>query len=47
MAYIGKQPLVGNYTVLDPLTATTTDTYTLTKVLLQYILILQLTALYR
>jgi len=31
MAYIGKQPLVGNYTVLDPLTATTTDTYALTK----------------
>jgi len=31
MAYIGKQPLVGNYTVLDALTATTTDTYALTK----------------
>ena len=31
MAYIGKQPLVGNYTVLDSLTATTTDTYALTK----------------
>ena len=31
MAYIGKQPLVGNYTVLDALTATTTATYALTK----------------
>ena len=31
MAYIGKQPLVGNYQVLDALTATTTDTYALTK----------------
>ena len=31
MAYIGKQPIVGNYTVLDALTATTTDTYALTK----------------
>ena len=31
MAYIGKQPLVGNYTVLDAITATTTDTYALTK----------------
>jgi len=31
MAYIGKQPIVGNYQVLDALTATTTDTYALTK----------------
>ena len=31
MAYIGKQPLVGNYQVLDAITATTTDTYALTK----------------
>lgn len=31
MAYIGKQPLVGNYQVLDALTATTTATYALTK----------------
>ena len=31
MAYIGKQPLVGNYQVLDALTATATDTYALTK----------------
>ena len=31
MAYIGKQPLVGNFTLLDAITATTTDTYALTK----------------
>jgi hypothetical protein len=31
MAYIGKQPLVGNFTLLDALIATTTDTYALTK----------------
>jgi len=31
MAYIGKQPIVGNYQVLDALTATATDTYALTK----------------
>ena len=31
MAYIGKQPLVGNYQTLDALVATTTDTYALTK----------------
>jgi hypothetical protein len=31
MAYIGKQPLVGNYQVLDAIVATTTDTYALTK----------------
>ena len=31
MAYIGKQPIVGNYQVLDALTATTTATYALTK----------------
>ena len=31
MAYLGRQPLVGNYQVLDALTATTTDTYALTK----------------
>jgi len=31
MAYLGRQPLVGNYTVLDALTATATDTYALTK----------------
>jgi uncharacterized protein YaaQ len=31
MAYIGKQPLVGNFTLLDALVATTTDTYALTK----------------
>ena len=31
MSYIGRQPIVGNYTVLDALTATTTDTYALTK----------------
>jgi hypothetical protein len=31
MAYIGKQPLVGNFTLLDSITATTTDTYALTK----------------
>ena len=31
MAYLGRQPLVGNYQVLDALTATATDTYALTK----------------
>jgi hypothetical protein len=31
MAYIGKQPIVGNYQVLDAIVATTTDTYALTK----------------
>jgi len=31
MAYLGRQPLVGNYQVLDALTATTTATYALTK----------------
>ena len=31
MAYIGKQPIVGNYQVLDPLTASATATYALTK----------------
>ena len=31
MAYLGRQPLVGNYQVLDAITATTTDTYALTK----------------
>ena len=31
MPYIGKSPLSGNYQVLDALTATTTDTYALTK----------------
>jgi hypothetical protein len=31
MAYLGKQPLVGNYQVLDAIVATTTDTYALTK----------------
>lgn len=31
MAYLGRQPIVGNYQVLDALTATTTDTYALTK----------------
>lgn len=31
MAYLGRQPIIGNYQVLDPITATTTDTYALTK----------------
>ena len=31
MPYIGKIPAIGNYQVLDALTATTTDTYALTK----------------
>jgi hypothetical protein len=31
MPYIGKPPLSGNYQVLDAITATTTDTYALTK----------------
>ena len=31
MAYLGRQPLVGNYQVLDAIVATTTDTYALTK----------------
>ena len=31
MAYLGRQPIIGNYQVLDALTATTTDTYALTK----------------
>lgn len=31
MPYIGKTPLSGSYTVLDAITATTTDTYALTK----------------
>ena len=31
MAYLGRQPIVGNYQVLDALTATTTATYALTK----------------
>jgi hypothetical protein len=31
MAYIGKQPLVGNYQVLDAITASATATYALTK----------------
>jgi len=31
LPYIGKSPLSGNYQVLDALTATTTDTYALTK----------------
>jgi hypothetical protein len=31
LPYIGKNPIIGNYTVLDSLTATTTDTYALTK----------------
>jgi hypothetical protein len=31
MAYIGKQPISGNYQVLDAIVATTTDTYALTK----------------
>jgi hypothetical protein len=31
MAYIGRTPIVGNYQVLDALTATTTATYALTK----------------
>ena len=31
MAYLGRQPIVGNYQVLDALTATATDTYALTK----------------
>ena len=31
MPYIGKIPAIGNYQVLDAITATTTDTYALTK----------------
>tara|TARA_R110000803_G_scaffold32023_2_gene70897 strand:- start:231 stop:860 length:630 start_codon:yes stop_codon:yes gene_type:complete len=31
MAYLGRQPIVGNYSVLDPLTASATATYPLTK----------------
>ena len=31
MAYLGRQPIIGNYQVLDAITATTTDTYALTK----------------
>ena len=31
MAYLGRQPLVGNYQVLDAIVATATDTYALTK----------------
>ena len=31
MSYLGRQPLVGNYQVLDAIVATTTDTYALTK----------------
>jgi hypothetical protein len=31
MAYLGRQPLVGNYQVLDALTASATATYALTK----------------
>jgi len=31
MSYIGRQPIVGNYQVLDPLTASATATYALTK----------------
>jgi hypothetical protein len=31
MAYLGRQPIIGNYQVLDALTATATDTYALTK----------------
>ena len=31
MPYIGKQIGIGNYQVLDALTATATDTYALTK----------------
>jgi hypothetical protein len=31
MAYLGRQPLVGNYQVLDAITASATDTYALTK----------------
>ena len=31
MAYLGRQPLVGNYQVLDAIVATNTDTYALTK----------------
>ena len=47
MAYLGRQPIVGNYQVLDALTATTTDTYALTKNSVQYFHKLQRTALYR
>jgi hypothetical protein len=49
MAYLGRQPLVGNYQVLDAIVATTTDTYALTKdmVLLQYSHKLHLTVSYR
>jgi hypothetical protein len=31
MAYLGRQPIIGNYQVLDAIVATTTDTYALTK----------------
>jgi hypothetical protein len=31
MAYLGRQPIIGNYQVLDALTATATATYALTK----------------
>jgi type 1 fimbria pilin len=31
MAYLGRQPIIGNYQVLDAITATATDTYALTK----------------
>jgi hypothetical protein len=31
MAYLGRQPIIGNYQVLDALTASATATYALTK----------------
>jgi hypothetical protein len=31
MSYLGRQPISGNYQVLDAIVATTTDTYALTK----------------
>jgi hypothetical protein len=31
MAYLGRQPIIGNYQVLDAITATATATYALTK----------------
>jgi hypothetical protein len=31
MAYLGRQPIIGNFQVLDAIVATTTDTYALTK----------------
>jgi hypothetical protein len=31
MAYLGRQPIIGNYQVLDAITASATATYALTK----------------